>query len=89
MTKDIKLYSDGQMFDLKTDPFEERAMRASDLAQAGAAKSLTMLQGVLDNYSDARPEKLLASAAANPKKNKSPTQRAARKQRRAARNQAE
>jgi len=89
MTKDVKLYRDGRVFDLKADPFEEHPTPAEDLEQAGAADALVMLKGVLDDYSDARPEKLLASAPAKPKKNKDPAQRAARKQRRAARNRAE
>lgn len=89
MTKELKLYRDGQVFNLKTDPFEEHPTRAKDLEQAEAANSLAMLQSVLDDYSDARPEKLLASAPVNPKKNKTPAQRAARKQRRAAKNQAQ
>ena len=88
MTKGIKLYRDGRVFDLRTDPFEEHATEAKDLGQA-EADAIKMLNGVLDNYSDARPEKLLASAPVNPRKNKDPAQRAAKKQRRAARNRGE
>jgi arylsulfatase A len=51
---DFKLYRDGRFFDLRADPFEERAPLAASLsAEQTAAK--TKLQGALDRFTNARP----------------------------------
>ncbi|MDQ3622266.1 MAG: sulfatase-like hydrolase/transferase [Verrucomicrobiota bacterium] len=52
-----KLYRTGQFFDLAADPFEEKPLQVAALtgAAAGTAKKL---QGVLDQFKDARPAAL-------------------------------
>jgi arylsulfatase A len=60
MTKSLKLYGDGRVFDLRNDPFEETPMDKTDVKGEDVATA-TMLLGVLDDYSDARPAKLMAS----------------------------
>jgi arylsulfatase A len=64
MSESLKLYSDGRVFDLQVDPFEEKELRVADLNgdDATAAKKL---QGVLAQFADARPERV-AFAKANP-----------------------
>lgn len=53
---DYKLYSTGQFFDLKADPFEKSPLPASLTSDQTAARA--KLQGVLDTYRDARPAEL-------------------------------
>lgn len=54
---DFKLYRDGRLFDLRTDPFEEQAPLAAPLtAEQTAAKA--KLQAALDRFTDARPAAL-------------------------------
>jgi arylsulfatase A len=60
MSKSLKVYSDGRAFDLRNDPFEEMPIDMTDLKGQDAATA-TMLQGVLDDYSNARPAELMAS----------------------------
>jgi len=67
MTKSLKLYRDGRMFDLRVDPFEETAIGMADLTGADA-EAAQKLQGAMDQFDDARPAKLLASAEVKPKK---------------------
>jgi arylsulfatase A len=64
MSETLKLYSDGRVFDLQADPFEEKELRLADLNgdDAAAAKKL---QGVIAQFADARPERV-AFAKANP-----------------------
>lgn len=58
-----KLYRDGRFYDLAADPYEEQARQASELtgAESQAAKKL---QAALDQYTTARPAKLLKPVAA-------------------------
>jgi arylsulfatase A len=58
MTKQAKLYRDGTFYDLQNDWFEEKPLKVASLKgeQAAAAKKL---QGVLDEYANARPPHLL------------------------------
>jgi arylsulfatase A len=66
-SKNLKLYRDGRVFDLLKDPFEQHALSTSDVA-SGDAEEIQKLQAAIDQYADARPEKLLASAEVKPKK---------------------
>jgi arylsulfatase A len=52
-----KLYRDGRFFDLTADPFEEKSLKAGELAgdHADAARAL---QAALDRFKDARPAEL-------------------------------
>ncbi len=52
-----KLYRDGQFFDLKSDPFEEKPLQVDSL-HADHAAAATKLQAVLDQFNDARPPEL-------------------------------
>lgn len=54
MNKSLKVYSDGRVFDLAKDPFEDHALNASELSD-DQAKELGQLQEVLKKYADARP----------------------------------
>lgn len=54
---DYKLYRTGQFFDLAADPFEEKPLAVSALTGRAAATG-TKLQGVLDQFKDARPTEL-------------------------------
>jgi arylsulfatase A len=87
MNGSLKLYRDGRVFDLISDPFEEKPLGVAGLpsSQGDAARKL---QSVLDHYADARPEHLLASANAKAKKRDSGS-REGRKKKRAARQQSE
>lgn len=62
MSKMLKLYSDGRVFDLRSDPFEQTPLVKADLTGDDAA-AVRMLQSAIDQYADARPEKLLATKA--------------------------
>jgi len=48
-----KLYGDGRFFDLARDPFEQRALPATEVSGATAA-ARTRLQAELDRYAQAR-----------------------------------
>lgn len=54
-----KLYRDGTIFDLTTDPFEEKPVSAASLTGANAEVA-KKLQAVLDLYANARPAHLMA-----------------------------
>jgi arylsulfatase A len=54
---DYKLYRTGQFFDLGLDPFEENPISTASLTGRGA-DAAKKLQGVLDQFKDARPVKL-------------------------------
>jgi arylsulfatase A len=66
-SKTLKLYRDGRVFDLRSDPFEEHALSVDDFHGADA-NDLNKLQSAIDQYADARPAHLLASKEV--KKNK-------------------
>jgi len=52
-----KLYRTGEFYDLTADPFEEKPLTVASLTGA-AAKGAKKLQGVLDQFKDARPVEL-------------------------------
>jgi arylsulfatase A len=54
MSKSLKVYRDGRVFDLEQDPFEERALEGSTLSNAQKAE-VSQLQEVMKKYDDARP----------------------------------
>jgi len=58
-TRRYKLYRRGQLYDVAGDPLEKHPLddHAADLP-AEAKRARQMLQGVLDRYNDARPERL-------------------------------
>jgi arylsulfatase A len=58
MTTQYKLYRDGTFFDLGTDWFEEKPLRADKLS-GDAAAAAQKLRSVLDDYATARPAHLL------------------------------
>lgn len=58
MTTQYKLYRDGTFFDLRSDAFEEKPLRVEKLSGPEAAAAKT-LQTALDQYTHARPAKLL------------------------------
>jgi arylsulfatase A len=66
-SKNLKLYRDGRVFDLRSDPFEEHALSADDLSGPDSDE-VRMLQAAINQYADARPANLLASSEV--KKNK-------------------
>jgi arylsulfatase A len=66
-SKNLKLYRDGRVFDLRNDPFEENALAMDDLSRADAVEA-QKLRAAIDQYADARPANLLASKEV--KKNK-------------------
>ena len=57
-TKQHKLYRDGRFYDLRADPWEEKPLRAGELAGAPATVA-EALRAVLDRYAEARPPQLL------------------------------
>jgi arylsulfatase A len=57
MTTAHKLYSDGRLYDLTADPFEERPIADAQRSESDVAAA-TKLRAVLDKYADARPEHL-------------------------------
>jgi arylsulfatase A len=75
-SKNLKLYRDGRVFDLRRDPFEEHALRVADFSGADA-DDVQKLQSVIDQYADARPAHLLASKEV--KKNKAGVRKGQRK----------
>jgi arylsulfatase A len=58
MSKRAKLYRDGTYFDLSTDRFEEKPLKASELRGA-AAEEAKKLQAALDHPNNVRPARLL------------------------------
>ncbi len=60
MSKSLKLYADGQVFDLRKDPFEQKVLDKGDVKGEDVA-TVRMLQAAIDQHADARPAKLLAS----------------------------
>jgi arylsulfatase A len=83
MSKSLKLYADGRVFDMRNDPFEDKALGEADL-KGEDAEEVKMLQAAIEQYVDARPEKLLASKEVK-KARKRKGQKAGRAERRAAR----
>jgi arylsulfatase A len=77
-----KLYRDGRVFDLRADPFEERPARSADDLSGADAAAAKSLRAALDQYANARPAHLLASAPGKSKKAR--REKAARKQRKSA-----
>jgi arylsulfatase A len=63
MTKQYKLYRDGQFFDVVADP-EERAPRKIGELRGDAAGAASKLSSVLEQYTNARPVSVDAAAAA-------------------------
>jgi arylsulfatase A len=63
MSKSLKLYRDGRVFDLRNDPLEEHALREANLSGADMVE-MEKLHAALEQYANARPEKLLASKQA-------------------------
>lgn len=59
MTAAHKLYRDGRFFDLRADPFEERPPLARTALSGEAAAAAGLLQGALDQYTNARPAHLM------------------------------
>jgi arylsulfatase A len=57
MSREYKLYRDGTFFNLGSDPFEERPLRAIDGA-GDARDAAVLLQAALDQYKNARPAHL-------------------------------
>jgi arylsulfatase A len=60
MTKELKLYSDGRVFDLRVDPFEEKPLQASQLG-ASDGNTVKKLKNVLGQYADARPAEVASA----------------------------
>jgi hypothetical protein len=78
-----KLYRDGRVFDLRADPFEEHAPRQADDLSGTDADAIQKLETALKQFSKARPAHLLASTPGKAKK--TGAEKAARKQRKEAR----
>jgi hypothetical protein len=64
-----KLHRDGRLFDLTTDPFEEKPLPASARSAATQAE-VKKLQAVLDRYAQARPKHLADHVSATAAKAK-------------------
>src|SRR4051794_39538247 len=85
MTKEFKLYRSGRFYDLKKDPFEDKSpVRLADLT-GDAAKTAAKLNAVLAQYANARPPEFAAKSKEAKQGPKDKPQKAARRQRRAAR----
>jgi hypothetical protein len=54
---DHKLYRDGKLFDLKSDPFENKPLDSSALTESQTA-ARGKLQAAIDQFKDARPAEL-------------------------------
>ncbi|MBL7139717.1 MAG: sulfatase-like hydrolase/transferase [Planctomycetes bacterium] len=52
-----KLYTSGELYDVPSDPFEKKPLKA-DALDPEAKRVRQMLQGALDRYKDARPTRL-------------------------------
>ncbi|MBW3543563.1 MAG: sulfatase-like hydrolase/transferase [Planctomycetes bacterium] len=69
MSTTHKLYRDGRLFNLASDPFEERPLEAAK-ASGSDAQAVRALQAALDQYADARPEHLSKPTADTPRRNR-------------------
>ncbi|MEZ6139995.1 MAG: sulfatase-like hydrolase/transferase [Zavarzinella sp.] len=56
-TKDYKVYQDGRLFRLKSDPLEQNAIKDNELTTAEKAIKM-QLAGQLEQYRNARPEEI-------------------------------
>jgi arylsulfatase A len=67
--KELKVYRNGRVFDLTSDPYEENPRLMSDLtgAQATAAANL---YAVIAKYADGRPEEIAAASQGTPRKDR-------------------
>jgi arylsulfatase A len=84
-TKEFKLYRSGRFYDLKKDPFEDKSpMRVAELT-GDAARAAAKLNSVLAQYANARPPEFTAKSKEAKQGPKNKPQKAARRQRRAAR----
>jgi arylsulfatase A len=54
----LKLYQDGTVYDLRTDPFEDQALTKDQLQDPQDQSQIRTLQHVLDHYNATRPEEL-------------------------------
>jgi hypothetical protein len=68
MTAQHKLYRDGRFFDLTADPFEAKPPMTAVTGAAAEAKR--KLQGVLDQYTNARPKHLMSDDQASAREKK-------------------
>jgi arylsulfatase A len=77
MSKSLKVYSDGRVFDLRNDPFEEKALNVEELSAAdrNAARDLI---AVIGQYANARPERLLVETASKKSREKKGTAKRSR-----------
>lgn len=64
MSKGLKVYRDGRVFDLTQDPFEDRALEASGLSEEQSAEA-QRLQGVMKQFADARPPGMVEQPMGN------------------------
>lgn len=64
MSKKLKLYRDGRVFDLRADPFENEAVDHSVLSPKDSDE-VKMLRAAIDQFADARPERI-ANAVVSP-----------------------
>jgi arylsulfatase A len=64
MTKSLKLYSDGKAYDLRTDAEEAKPIEVANLT-GDDAETAKKLQAVINQYANARPQRLMASAGGN------------------------
>jgi arylsulfatase A len=64
MTTELKVYSDGKIYDLRTDREESRPVDPASLSAEDAA-TIRKLQAVINKYANARPAELLASSGGN------------------------
>lgn len=69
MSKTHKLYRNGRLYNLETDPFEERAIAESDRTPTDL-EAAKMLRGAIEKYADARPERLRQAAAPRAMRNR-------------------
>jgi arylsulfatase A len=86
MSKSLKLYSDGRVYDLRRDPFEERALDKGGMT-GDDIEVVKNLQAAIDQFADARPASLLSSQPVRAKAGKRGKKEGDRK-RRAARERA-
>jgi arylsulfatase A len=67
MCKTYKLYRNDRLYNLETDPFEERAIAEADRTPEDVAAA-KMLRGAMEKYTDARPERLKVAVAPRSKR---------------------
>lgn len=88
MTTELKVYRDGNAFDLRSDPDENHPVEVASLSGEDAATA-KKLQAVMDKYADARPAHLLTAtggkARGDEQAKKRNGQRAGRKRQQTAR----